>query len=83
VLAEAMQHKKPTVIPVQENATKPSSVIINTPQLGPVGGRIVAEVFLGLMFADPYSLLGSPKTNWAPPSKGFALKDFVKYALGH
>jgi hypothetical protein len=83
VLAEAMQHKKPIAIPVQENATKPDAVIVNTPQLGPVGGRIVAEVFLGLMFADPHSLLGAAKSTWAPPSKGFALKDFVKYALGH
>ena len=83
VLAEAMQHRKATAIPVQENATKPDSVVINTPQLGPVGGRIVAEVFLGLLFADPYSLLGSSKKNWAPMAQAFALKDFVKYALGH
>jgi hypothetical protein len=78
-----MQHRQATAIPVQENASKPDSVLINTPQLGPAGGRIVAEVFLGLMFADPYSLLSSKKNTWAPPSKGFALKDFVKYALGH
>jgi hypothetical protein len=83
VLAEAMQFKKQAVVPVQENATKPDSVVVGTPQLGPVGGRIVAEVFLGLLFADPHSLLGSPKSNWAPPSKGFALRDFVRYALGH
>jgi len=28
-------------------------------------------------------LLGAAKVNWTPPSTGFALKDFVKYALGH
>jgi Animal haem peroxidase len=83
VLAEAMQHKKALAVPVQENATKPASVTVGTPQLGPVGGRIVAEVFLGLLFGDPHSLLGAAKVNWTPPSSGFALKDFVKYALGH
>jgi hypothetical protein len=85
VLAEAMQHKKPVPVPVQENASKPDSVKVGTPQLGPVGGRIVAEVFLGLLFADPHSLLGggAAKVNWTPPTKGFALRDFVKYALGH
>jgi hypothetical protein len=82
VLAEAMQHKKKTAVPVQENASKPDSVMVGTPQLGPVGGRIVAEVFLGLLFADPHSLLGAAKVSWTPPSKGFALRDFVKYALG-
>jgi len=57
-------------------------VVVGTPQLGPVGGRIVAEVFLGLLFADPHSLLGAAKVSWMPPSKVFALRDFVKYALG-
>jgi len=55
-----------------------------------VGGRIVAEVFLGLQFGDNHSLLNlepdwQPETN--PPSHGkknpdYKLKDFVKYALG-
>jgi hypothetical protein len=50
--------------------------------LGPVGGRIVAEVFLGLMFGDSNSLLRlSP--DWQPKQgPEFALKDFVNYALG-
>jgi hypothetical protein len=50
-----------------------------------VGGRIVAEVILGLMFGDPNSLLRLDPL-WQPkePLGGakFALKDFVKYALG-
>jgi hypothetical protein len=46
------------------------------------GGRIVAEVFLRLMFGDPDSLL-SHDPQWQPPSgPSFALKDFVNYALG-
>jgi hypothetical protein len=78
ILAEAMQHlqsPKP-VVPVSEPNTK-----INTPQLGPVGGRIVAEVFLGLLFADKGSYL-SKQPDWQPPSgASFQLKDLVKMAL--
>lgn len=76
ILAEAMHHKEPVKIPVKENIT------INTPRLGPVGGRIVAEVFLGLMFGDNNSLL-SLDPNWLPKQgANYALKDFVNYALG-
>ena len=54
-----------------------------TPQLGPVGGRIVAEVFLGLMFGDTDSMLQLDPL-WQPKAgKDFALKDVVKYALEH
>jgi len=78
VLAEAMQHlQNPApVLPVTER-----NISINTPQLGPVGGRIVAEVFLGLLFADEGSYLRK-KPNWHPPSgASFQLKDFVRMAL--
>jgi hypothetical protein len=76
ILAEAILHKEPVKIPVKEDIT------ITTPRLGPVGGRIVAEVFLGLMFGDANSLL-SLDPQWQPPSgPAFALKDFVNYALG-
>ena len=55
---------------------------IKTPQLGPVGGRIVAEVFLGMMFGENSSLL-SLDPNWAPVTgPDFQLKDLVAYALG-
>ena len=55
---------------------------INTPRLGPVGGRIVAEVLLGLMFGDRHSLL-SLDPLWHPATgAGYALKDFVAFALG-
>jgi len=76
ILAEAMQYQDFVKIPVTENIT------LKTPRLGPVGGRIVAEVFLGLLFGDPNSLL-SLDPNWTPASgAGYALKDLVKYALG-
>jgi hypothetical protein len=77
ILAEAMHHQETVKIPVKETA-----VSITTPRLGPVGGRIVAEVFLGLMFEDKHSLLSLEPT-WQPKNNpNYALKDFVKYALG-
>ncbi len=75
ILAEAVHHKAvpdPT-LPVVE----PKHV--TTPQLGPVGGRIVAEVFLGLMFADSGSYLVKNPT-WAPTGD-FKLKDLVAAAI--
>lgn len=76
VLAEAMQHKTAVKLPVKENKT------VKTPQLGPVGGRIVAEVLLGLMYGDGASML-SLHPHWHPKTgRGFALRDFVRYALG-
>jgi hypothetical protein len=76
ILVEAAAHKTSVKIPVTEN------VSVNTPQLGPVGGRIVAEVFLGVLFGDGSSLL-SLNPNWHPANgTAFALKDIVLYALG-
>ena len=78
ILAEAFTSRRPMEIPVTEKKT------INTPQLGAVGGRIVAEVFLGLMFGDNDSYLRQ-YPEWHPTlvNKGdFLLKDLVKYALG-
>jgi len=76
ILAEAMQHMEDVTIPVEEK------VLVKTPRLGPVGGRIVAEVFLGLMFGDRHSML-SIEPEWKPASGAqYALKDLVGYALG-
>jgi hypothetical protein len=76
ILAEAALNQETVKIPVTED------VRVTTPRLGPVGGRIVAEVFVGLMIGDSDSLLSLDPT-WQPPSgPNFALKDFVNYALG-
>jgi hypothetical protein len=76
ILAEAAVHKVAVEVPVAEK------VSINTPQLGPVGGRIVAEVFLGILFGDGSSLL-SQDPSWHPATgRAFKLKDIVLYALG-
>jgi Animal haem peroxidase len=77
ILAEARQNQTAVTIPAT-GAPGP----INTPQLGPVGGRIVAEVMLGLMFGDSFSVL-SLDPNWAPVTgPNFALRDLVAYGLG-
>jgi len=77
ILAEAAAHKAAIPIPATGG---PATV--NTPQLGPVGGRIVAEVMVGMMFGDPASML-SLDPQWKPVTgPDFALKDFVAYALG-
>jgi hypothetical protein len=77
ILAEARQFQTAVTIPVT-GAPGP----INTPQLGPVGGRIVAEVFLGMMFGANSSML-SLDPQWTPVTgSSFALKDIVAYALG-
>lgn len=52
--------------------------------LGQVGGRIVAEVFIGLLKADPYSYL-SVLPSWTPelPSRtsgDFRMVDFLTFA---
>jgi hypothetical protein len=76
ILAEAALHKTGVQIPVSDNQT------IQTPRLGPVGGRIVAEVFLGLLFGDPHSML-SLNPDWTPKSGAdYKLKDLVAFALG-
>jgi hypothetical protein len=52
--------------------------------LGPVGGRIVAETFAGLLVYDSFSFLSQNPT-WKPTlgkNGQFGLRDFVNYALG-
>lgn len=77
--AEAMQHH---AVP-DPAAPVSGAVTIATPQLGPVGGRIVAEVFLGLLFADKKSYL-NVEPDWTPPGGAdFRLRDLVMAALGN
>jgi len=53
-------------------------------RLGPVGGRIVAEVFVGLMLGDNHSFLAQDPS-WQPTlGKGgkFGIQDLITVALG-
>ncbi|WP_156135096.1 peroxidase family protein [Arthrobacter sp. L77] len=45
--------------------------------LGPVGGRIVAEVILGLLSLDPDSYLNA-HTRWTPADPAFGMGDLLK-----
>jgi hypothetical protein len=77
ILAEAMHSQEVVKIPVNGDVT------ITTPRLGPVGGRIVAEVLIGLLAGDSNSLL-QQDPHWQPKGgPNYALRDFVKYALGN
>ncbi len=76
ILAEAVVHKEPVTTPTQQGTS------INTPKLGPVGGRIVAEVLLGLLFGDHSSYFNAEPTFLPGGNAGYRLKDFVGFALG-
>lgn len=77
VLAET----KEVTVPVE---TKQGVKSITTRQLGEVGGRIVAETFVGLLLADETSYFNQDPT-WTPhqvgPDGRFGLRDLVRAAL--
>jgi hypothetical protein len=60
-----------------------SKVRANGRRLGPVGGRIVAEVLIGLLAGDPLSYL-SVEPAWQPTlgdkAGEFAMPDLIKVA---
>jgi hypothetical protein len=83
VLAETIPTKKFTV-KIKDNMVVDN---IETRQLGPVGGRIVAETFVGLLLADSSSYvslnpLWEPDKNLVNSDKKFGLRELVRYALG-
>jgi len=66
---------------------KEAETLGGSAHLGPVGGRIVAEVLLGLLWGDPLSYI-RVQPNWKPdPSlvdrdEKFGMAQLVKFALG-
>jgi Animal haem peroxidase len=67
-----------------KDSTVPGLFGIKTKQLGPVGGRIVAETFAGLLTGDSQSFVGQDP-RWTPTigdGKTFGLREFVKFAIG-
>lgn len=62
---------------------KEAEVAADGLHLGPVGGRIVAEVFIGLLQTDPSSYLAS-RPRWQPtlPARDgvFRMTDFLTFA---
>ena len=77
VLAET---KEVTVTIKTNQGDKP----INTRKLGPVGGRIVAETFIGLMLSDSSSYFNQNPI-WTPSKANaqgrFGLRELIKTAL--
>jgi hypothetical protein len=67
---------------------KEAELIQQGKMLGPVGGRIVAEVFIGLLLNDPQSYLVSqpnfqPKTEFgAGPNNKFGIAELIDFAVG-
>jgi Animal haem peroxidase len=62
---------------------KEAEVVADGLQLGPVGGRIVTEVFVGLLQSDPDSYVSS-QPRWQPtlPAQNgsFRMTDFLRFA---
>lgn len=57
-----------------------------TVQLGPVGGRLVAETFAGLLWADNFSYLRqnpfwTPQADFLNPDGGFGIADLIRVAV--
>jgi hypothetical protein len=50
-------------------------------RLGPVGGRIVAETFVGLLLGDSHSFL-SQDPAWTPYKADFKMGDLIRMATG-
>jgi Animal haem peroxidase len=82
VLAETRESPVPITVLTNNGGTE--VITIKTRKLGPVGGTIVAETFLGLLLADSSSYI-SLDPLWKPPlaiGGEFGLREMFKYALG-
>jgi hypothetical protein len=62
---------------------KEAEIVADGLHLGPVGGRIVTEVIIGLLHTDPASYLGNG-ARWQPTlptkSRAFRMTDFLTFA---
>jgi Animal haem peroxidase len=82
-LRELKQYGFDKSTPLWYYALKEAQLLADGLHLGPVAGRIVAEVLIGLLQTDPGSyLLTQP--SWQPtlqnPGAGFRMTDFLAYA---
>jgi hypothetical protein len=83
-VAEATRKDLAGRAPLWFYVLKEAEVEAESAHLGPVGGRIVAEVLIGLLAGDPLSFLGV-RPNWKPmlgeTAGEFTLSDLVKFAI--
>lgn len=82
-LSELKPYDFDTSTPLWYYALKEAELQASGLHLGPVAGRIVAEVLIGLLQSDPASyVVASP--GWQPtlqnPGSGFRMRDFLTYA---
>jgi hypothetical protein len=70
-------------VPLWYYVLKEAEVLAGSAHLGPVGGRIVAEVLIGLLASDPLSYL-SVNPAWKPDlgnTETFTLSDLINVAI--
>lgn len=87
ILAEALHEVEKKAMAIQDPDPKKQAALRNAipVQLGPVGGRIVAEVFIGLLLGDSHSFL-SQEPDWTPepafcrPDGTFTMIDLLNQA---
>lgn len=82
-LAELHPYGFQSSTPLWYYCLKEAEVVADGLTLGPVGGRIVAEVLIGLIRSDPTSFLAQ-RPRWTPTANGagrsFRMTDFLAYA---
>jgi hypothetical protein len=82
-LAELKPYGFQSSTPLWYYVLKEAEQVADGLHLGPVGGRIVAEVMIGLLEIDSNSYLAR-KPKWTPnlgsAGKSFAMKDFLIFA---
>ena len=82
-LAELQPYGFQSSTPLWYYVLKEAQLVANGEHLGPVGGRIVGEVLIGLLQSDPGSYLVQ-KPKWTPTltsaGKSFRMTDFLTFA---
>ncbi len=79
----AFGHRFDTATPLWFYVLREAQLVNDGQYLGPVGGRIVAEVFLGLLRADPNCYLNA-RPGWHPrlgaTNGDYQISDFLRFA---
>jgi hypothetical protein len=82
-LSELQPYGFQSSTPLWYYVLKEAELVTDGLHLGPVGGRIVAEVLIGLLQSDPRSYL-MQKPKWmpalTPAGSSFRMKDFLTFA---
>jgi hypothetical protein len=71
-----------TQTPLWYYILREAKVMCGGRKLGPVGGRLVAEVFIGLLSGDPLSYLNL-QPNWKPQPNQFGADSSGEFSIAH